>query len=58
MSNQVTESAILKQNAIAMAKQHKDNCNDEECTISVSLIGVLLTKAGIPLSKEEWAELI
>lgn len=44
---------ILKENIIKLVIEHKAECLDPECGISLHLVHVLLTKAGIKLTKDE-----
>jgi len=54
----MNELERLKDNALKLAQHHKDNCDDPHCGISLTLIGVLLSKAGIEISKEEHSVLV
>ena len=56
MTNTI-RNEILKKNAILLAVQHKEKCNDPECNVSTTLIAELILKAGITLTKEELTEL-
>lgn len=43
----------LKQNAINLVKQHRKNCEDAECGVSLHMVLELLIKAEISLTREE-----
>ena len=51
------EMGFLKETAIKLAIAHKAQCNDPVCDISMTMVGVLLEKAGIQLMPAEWSEL-
>lgn len=53
----MTEQELLKANALLLADHHKKHCNDPGCGVSLTMIGVLLHKAGIKLTKEEFQRL-
>ena len=46
-------NAMLKANAIALAKDHKQTCDNPECGISLYMLRQLLEKAGIELSDDD-----
>lgn len=43
----------LKENALALADEHRQTCNDPNCIISLTLLGDLLRLANFDLSDEE-----
>ncbi len=44
----------LKNNAIRLAQEHRENCEDiENCDISLTLLMVLLDTCGIELTMDE-----
>ena len=49
---------LLKNNLIALVRDHKKHCDHGECGISTYLVAEVLKKAGIELNKEEFAEFI
>ena len=49
---------VLKNNAVAMVKDHKRTCNNPDCGVSTYLIKLLVDKAGIKLNKAELVEFI
>jgi len=57
MANKIDVSQyneILKANAIKLAKDHIQNCHSSECDISLYVLGLLVERAGIKLSDEDW----
>ena len=55
---EVDMDEVLKNNAIAMVKDHKRTCNNPDCGVSTYLIKLLVDKAGIKLNKAELVEFI
>ena len=49
---------LLKKNIILLIRDHKKSCDHSECGISTYMVAELLKKAGIELTKEEFAEFI
>jgi hypothetical protein len=50
---EVNMDEALKDNAIAMVKDHKRTCNNPDCGVSTYLLMLLVDKASIKLTKEE-----
>ncbi len=42
-----------KMNVLALAKEHKKNCKDSECNVSLILLRIMAEKTGIVFTKEE-----
>lgn len=53
-----TRDTILKRNAIALARQHRETCEGEHCNISLMLLLELLNRAGIETTEAECKEFI
>lgn len=49
------DNEILKQNIIKLVEQHKEDCHDPECGVSLYLVKALLDKANIDLTTDEKA---
>lgn len=49
---------LLKQNIIALVRDHKKHCDHSDCGISVYMVAELIKMAGLKLTKEEFAEFI
>ena len=49
---------VLKRNALKLAALHREACDDENCSVSLALIGALIERAGISLTEDERAELL
>ncbi len=45
---------MLKWNAIEIAKHHKRYCKKGDCNVSLIMLGLLIEKAGIELTKKQW----
>jgi hypothetical protein len=54
----MTNLEDLKENLLKLAEQHKIECGDPECSISTTMIGELLLKAGCELTSEEWRRIL
>ncbi len=52
----MTRAELLKENAIRLVREHKAQCNDPECGISMHMVAELIKKAGIELSRSELSE--
>ena len=50
--------AILKKNAIKLAKHHKKYCEGEQCDISLLMLAELLSNAGIKLTDKDMRHFI
>ena len=44
---------LEKQAVLQLAKEHKDRCDDEECSLSLFAVFCLLKRAGIEVSPKE-----
>lgn len=44
---------LLKTNVLQLVKQHKDDCHDPECGMSMHMVEVLIRKAGIEMTEQE-----
>jgi hypothetical protein len=55
---EIGETSAVKENALRLARQLRDTCSDEDCDVSLILLGELLTLAGIELTPDEWKEFI
>jgi len=45
-------------NLTRLAKEHRLHCYEESCGISLMSLGLLLEKAGIKLTKNQWKEFL
>lgn len=50
------DKTLLKHNAIEIAKEHKKHCKREKCKCSLVMLGLLIERAGIKLTKNQWKE--
>lgn len=57
-ANIVERKRLIKENALKLVREHKENCHGPDCGISVSLVGELLLLAGIRLTSDDWADLV
>jgi len=48
------DKELLKQNAILMAKEHKERCNNPDCPIRLMFLAELIKSAGIKLTTKEY----
>lgn len=46
--------ALLVDNAVKIARLHKENCNDKDCGCSLFLLGQLCIAAGVTLTDEQF----
>lgn len=46
--------ALLVDNAVKIARLHKENCNDKDCGCSLFLLGQLCIAAGVALTDEQF----
>jgi hypothetical protein len=54
MIETITKEELLKRNLLALAKEHRDNC-DRHCTVNLSLILEIALKAGLAIEeKDKW----
>lgn len=52
----ITYDEFLKQNVIEVARKHRATCDDHVCTVSLFALALLLEKAGIKLTEQEYME--
>ena len=52
----LAEKERVKQNAIRLARNHRETCDDENCNISLHLLRRCVELAGIQLTEAEKAE--
>jgi hypothetical protein len=49
----ISEDELLKVNAIRLADDHRKKCDGAECNIMLSVLAMLLYRAGIQLTSDE-----
>jgi len=49
----ITEKQAVKENAIRLAKHHREHCEGPDCNISLYLLRRALDMAGIKLTDDE-----
>jgi len=49
---------FLKNNVLELAREHKKNCSNPDCGVSLFFVGSLILLADIELTEEESQELI
>jgi hypothetical protein len=54
----ISEDELLKVNAIRLADDHRKKCDGAECNIMLSVLAMLLRRAGITLTPEEYRHFV
>lgn len=47
---------VYKRTALDLAKQHRENCNDMDCGISLTMLRIMAEDAGVVFSEDELKE--
>lgn len=54
----IKDGTLLKYNVMELVKQHKKTCIGKNCNVNLCLVGLLIEKAGIKLTKNQREEIL